>query len=117
MALFSLAVLDGTPVTLPPPGNGFSETRKKIGSTQTTLAGSQIQQTVAVKTEWRLPYRHLTDAQYAALEDFFDGTLGLGPFELRKTGDPAVHLVNIVELTNTVPIVGSHHSDLTLVEV
>jgi len=117
VALFSLAVQDGTPVALPPPGNGFSETSKKIGGMQTTLGGAQIQQTTAVKREWRLPYKHLTDAQYLGLLAFFDGTLGLGPFELRKTGDTTVRLVNVVELTNSVPIVGSHNCDLTLVEV
>jgi hypothetical protein len=117
VALFSLAVQDGTPVTLPPPGNGFSETPKKIGSQQTTGGGWQIQQTVAVKKEWRIPYKHLSDSQYASLLAFFDGTLGLGPFELRKTGVAAPWLVNITELTNTVPIIGSHHCDLTMLEV
>lgn len=118
MALLSLAVMYGTPVDLPPPPPGYAELTQRIGSTQTTLAGNTVMQTVARKKQWTLPYRHLTDAQYATLLGFLDGvTRGLGPFELRRSGDPTVYLVNIVELGNTIPIIGSHHSDVVLQEV
>lgn len=117
MALFTLSVQDGTPVDLPRPPKGYTDTLEKVGSTQVTMAGSRIQQTVAVKRTWTFAYQHLSAAEYATLRGFFDGTLGLGPFELRTTGDTTVYLVNVLSLNHTVPITGSHHVELSLAQV
>lgn len=118
MALLSLSVQDsGVLVPLPAPPKGFGETPERIGGTQTTLGGYRVRQTTRVAKTWAMSYRWLTDAQYATLLGFADGTRGLGPFELRKTGDATVYLVN-VELANAVvPLVGSRHCDLVLTQV
>lgn len=118
MALLTLSVQDsGVPIALPAPPKGFGESPDRIGSTSTTLGGCRIRQTTRVAKTWSMSYRWLTDAQYATLLGFADGTRGTGPFELRKTGDTTVYLVN-VELGNVVvPLVGSRHCDLTLTQV
>lgn len=117
MALFTLAPIYGTQVALPPPPKTFGETLDVIGSTKVTLGGSRIRQLVATRKTWTFAYQWLTDAQYTAVLAYVDGTLGLGPFELRKTGDATVYLVNVDVSGGQVPLVGSRHCTLTMTQV
>lgn len=114
---FSLAPLYGTPVNLPLPRRGYEETPERIGSSQTTLAGARVVQTVAVKTTFTLGFEWLTDGQYAVLLGFFNGSNGPGPFELRRSGEATVWQVNIVSLSHKVPLAGRHDCDLVLAQV
>lgn len=94
--VYTLAVRGGTPIPLPNPSRDMAETPEKVGSEQLTAAGQRVQQTVAVKRTWTLPYNWLTDAQYDELLKWFDGRRGNGPFELRENGVSGYRSVNVV---------------------
>lgn len=116
MSVFTLAVQGGPQLLLPNPGRGMSVTTDKVGGIRTTAAGYRVMQTVAVKRMWTLPYPWITDAQYADLIKWCDGTRGLGPFELREQGGTAV-LVNVLSLERQVQVLGHVTTVLTLQEV
>lgn len=102
---------------LPFAGRGLSRELQRIGGTHTTLDGSTILDTVATKRVWTLPFRHLTDAQYNALEAWLRGDHGPGPYELRERGAGPV-LVNVLSLTCGVVLFGRvAEAVLTLREV
>jgi hypothetical protein len=116
--IYTLAPRGGRQLPIPNPGRGTDETVEKLGSEQTTLAGSRIQQVVAVKRTWTWAWPWLTDAQYDELLKWFDGRRGAGPFELRQNGSSRVYLVNLVgSLPKTVPYVGRCSTTMTLREV
>lgn len=120
---FVLATQDGTvTLVLPPPLPDIDRAKLKVGGIQTTLAGADIQHTVATKRTYTLSWEELTDAEWAPIEAFFDGDYGPGPYLFTWPGKTPV-LVNIIgDLPDTSPRAAPdggtlHTGSLTLREV
>jgi hypothetical protein len=100
---FILATLDGSvTIVLPPPGPDIDRTLVKIGGIQTTLAGNDIQHTVATKRSYTLSWEELPSTQWAQIEDFYAGAYGPGPYTFTWPGYAPV-LVNLVDLPESSP--------------
>lgn len=86
MTQIALAETGQAPVALPSPLPGYDASPAPIGSLQTTLDGSTLAQYVAWKRAWQLDFGVITEATYAAVSEWYDGTRGAGPFDLYEGG-------------------------------
>ena len=116
MARFRLAERGRTPEDLPGVMPGYDASPTRVGGTQTTLDGSQVQQTVRWRRAWKLTFVLIDEAQYAALAAWTDPTQhGHGPFDLYEGGGQ-VAVVNVDELPRTVVRDGTIRSAMTFTE-
>jgi hypothetical protein len=112
---WSLARRGLPPTNLPAPGRGYTRTLDKIGGTHSSLKAARTRDVMGRKRTYTLPWEKLTDAQWRLVEQYHDGSMGLGPFEYREPGQPMV-LVNVDSLTDTTPLYANWHSGTLVLE-
>jgi hypothetical protein len=113
---WSLARQGLPPTALPAPGRGYSRTAEKLGGVHTSLNGRRTRDVVARKRTYVLPYARLSDAQFRLIEQYDDGSMGLGPFEYREPAYPGVVMVNVASLSDDTPLYADWHACTLVLE-
>lgn len=117
---WSLARRGFPPTVLPAPGRDYSRTLEIVGAEHASLRATRTQDVMGRKRTFSLPWNKLTDVQWRLVEQYHDGSMGLGPFEYREPAAAGYVLVNVASLTDTTPFAltpGWHSGVLVLRQV
>jgi hypothetical protein len=88
---------------LPAPGRDYSRNLEIVGAEHSSLRAARTQDVAGRKRTYSLPWNKLTDAQWRLVEQYYDGSMGLGPFEYREPAYAGFVLVNVASLSDTTP--------------
>lgn len=94
------------PSVLPAPGRDYSRPIIPVGATHTSLRGARTSQVMGYPRTFTLSWAKLTNVQFRVVEQYHDGSMGLGPFNYRDPLMAGFVLVNVASLTDTTPFVG-----------